>query len=199
MIDEAIESLIRPRATLGRGDVLERPSAVPARPGLYAWYFDEPIPGVPPTGRHANEHGTLLYVGISPGPPPANGKAPSRQNLYKRIRYHYAGNAAGSTLRLTLGCHLSDVLGLELRRVGSGARLTFTTPGEARLSDWMAQHARVAIFENETPWLIEPSVIATATPPLNIDHNGAHPYYPSNRALRAEHKTRARSLPIWTP
>lgn len=199
MIDDAIESLLRPRVTIGRGDVLARPSAVPARPGLYAWYFDEPIPGVPYAGCHANEHGTLLYVGISPGPPPANGKATSRQNLYKRIRYHYTGNAEGSTLRLTLGCHLSDVLGLELQRVGSGTRLTFTVPGEATLSEWIAQHARVAIFEHETPWLIEPSAIAAAVPPLNIDHNSAHPYYRSNRALRAEHKARARSRPIWTP
>ncbi|WP_394816236.1 GIY-YIG nuclease family protein [Streptomyces mooreae] len=42
----------------------------------------------------------------------------STQNLRKRVRYHYRGNAAGSTLRLTLGC----LLGLELRRVGSGKR-----------------------------------------------------------------------------
>ncbi|MFF9819052.1 GIY-YIG nuclease family protein [Streptomyces sp. NPDC014006] len=27
----------------------------------------------------------------------------STQNLRKRVRYHYRGNAAGSTLRLTLG------------------------------------------------------------------------------------------------
>ncbi|WP_386143941.1 GIY-YIG nuclease family protein [Streptomyces yanii] len=42
----------------------------------------------------------------------------STQNLRTRVRYHYRGNAAGSTLRLTLGC----LLGLELRRVGSGKR-----------------------------------------------------------------------------
>lgn len=199
MIDDAIESLMRPRVAFSRSDVLARPSAVPARPGLYAWYFDESLPGVPLAGCHVNEHGTLLYVGISPGPPPANGKAPSRQNLYKRIRYHYTGNAEGSTLRLTLGCHLSATLGIELQRVGSGHRLTFTAPGEATLSEWMAEHARVAILEHETPWLIEPSLIAAALPPLNIDHNSGHPYCPSNRALRAEHKARARSRPIWTP
>ncbi|MFF8174696.1 GIY-YIG nuclease family protein [Streptomyces chartreusis] len=45
----------------------------------------------------------------------------STQNLRKRVRHHYRGNAAGSTLRLTLGC----LLGLELRRVGGGKRMTF--------------------------------------------------------------------------
>ncbi|MER6923283.1 GIY-YIG nuclease family protein [Streptomyces spiralis] len=55
----------------------------------------------------------------------------------RRGRYHYRGNAAGSTLRLTLGC----LFGLELRRVGSGTRLTFGRVGEARLSQWMAANA----------------------------------------------------------
>jgi hypothetical protein len=145
------------------------------------------------------EHGALLYVGISPSPPPGNGKAPSRQNLNKRIRYHYRGNAAGSTLRLTLGCHLAAELGIALNRVGSGTRLTFTPTGEALLSEWMAKHARVATLEHPAPWELEPALIGAVSVPLNIDHNTAHPYYPTNRALRAEHKAAARSLPIWTP
>ncbi|WP_435241792.1 GIY-YIG nuclease family protein [Streptomyces cucumeris] len=52
----------------------------------------------------------------------------STQNLKKRVRHHYGGNAAGSTIRLTIGC----LLGLELRRVDSRSR--GTTPrstGEA--------------------------------------------------------------------
>ena len=48
----------------------------------------------------------------------------------------YRGNAYGSTLRLTLGCLLADQLGIELRRVGSGTRLTFGD-GEQALSEWM--------------------------------------------------------------
>lgn len=32
--------------------------------------------------------------------------------------------ACGSTLRLTLGCLLAEQLGIQLRRVGSGARVT---------------------------------------------------------------------------
>lgn len=179
--------------------VVARPSPVPPAAGLYAWYFDEPVPGVPRDGCHVTDYGTLLYVGITPGAPPRNGKASSTQNLYKRVRYHYTGNTEGSTLRLTLGCHLAQTLGIELRRVGSGTRLTFTPSGEATLSDWMAGHARVAVFEHSAPWEVEPALISTFNVPLNIDDNSANPYYALNRELRAQHKLAARSLPIWTP
>ncbi|MET9440781.1 GIY-YIG nuclease family protein [Streptomyces sp. NPDC006610] len=63
----------------------------------------------------------------------------STQNLRKRVRYHYRGNAAGSTLRLTLGC----LLGLELRRVGSGKRMTFGKAGEAILRGRSLSEPRV--------------------------------------------------------
>ena len=194
----AFTDLLQPAVVYSRAEVLARPSPVPNAGGLYAWYFDDPVPGVPSGGCHLTEHGTLLYVGISPGPPPRNGKAPSSQNLYKRVRYHYTGNAEGSTLRLTLGCHLADTLGIELRRVGSGTRLTFTPSGEAALSEWMARHARVAVLEHSAPWEVEPALISAVSVPLNIDHNSANPYYLINRALRARHKAAARSRPTWT-
>jgi hypothetical protein len=83
---------------------------------------------------------TLLYIGISPCAPAKNGKSPSKQNQFRRVRYHYRGNAAGSTLRLSLGCLLSVTLNIDLRRVGSGDRLTFAG-GEKQLSEWMAENA----------------------------------------------------------
>ncbi|MFE1664090.1 GIY-YIG nuclease family protein [Microbacterium sp. P02] len=196
---DALEALLDPSDTYTRAEVLARSSAIPAEPGLYAWYFDEPVPGVPLDACHTTVHGTLLYVGISPGPPPRNGRSPSRQNLYKRIRYHYTGNAAGSTLRLTLGCHLGSTLGIDLRRVGSGDRLTFSPAGEVALSEWMARHARVAFLEHAAPWEVEPELIAAVNVPLNIDHNSSKPYYRTNRALRARYKADARSRPVWTP
>ena len=61
-----------------------------------------------------------------------NGRSPSRQTLQDRVRYHYGGNAEGSTLRKTLGILLADELGIELRRVGSGKRMTFVD-GELKL------------------------------------------------------------------
>jgi hypothetical protein len=91
---------------------------------------------------------------ISPSARPANGKRPSRQTLLSRIRYHYCGNAEGSTLRLTLGCLLAEQLGIELRRVGSGNRMTFGQ-GEAKLSEWMAENAFVVFHVCDTPWELE--------------------------------------------
>jgi hypothetical protein len=80
---------------------------------------------------------------IAPSAPPRSGKQASKQSLWHRVRYHYRGNAEGSTLRLTLGCLLADPLGIKLRRVGSGKRLTFGL-GEMKLSsEW--QHQFVAV------------------------------------------------------
>lgn len=118
-----------------RDEVLARPSPVPASPGVYGWWFRE-LPAAIDTDNCIKKDGlTLLYAGISPSRPPTNGKPPSTQNIHMRIRTHYSGNAEGSTLRKTLGCLLSDQLGIQLRRVGSGNRRTFVA-GEKALSDW---------------------------------------------------------------
>src|SRR5687768_9661817 len=91
-----------------RDEVLKEERPVPKSSGVYAWWFRQ-VPLPVPTSNCIIQHGlTLLYVGISPSAPPMHGKGPSRQYLWHRIRYHYRGNAEGSTLRLTLGCLLSD-------------------------------------------------------------------------------------------
>jgi hypothetical protein len=74
---------------------------------------------------------------------PGNGRAASKQNIAGRIRYHYAGNAERPALRRTLGCLLAGELGIELRRAGSGSRMTFGT-GEPALSAWMGENAFVS-------------------------------------------------------
>ncbi|KOV79969.1 hypothetical protein ADL03_35070 [Nocardia sp. NRRL S-836] len=188
-------ALLSPKRVVTRNEAVGRDSVVPAAAGVYAWYFDELPPGVPAEGCRTGEFGTLLYVGIAPREAPAGGR-PSREHLRRRIRYHFRGNAEGSTLRLTLGCHLADVLGIELRRVGSGTRLTFTKRGEDLLSEWMAAHARVAYVLDDTPELVEQRIIQTETLPLNIAHNKHNPYYLPLKALRAEHRLRARGLPV---
>jgi hypothetical protein len=103
-----LEFLQRPERLWSRAEVLTRPTPVPPVSGVYGWHFAN----APDSALGSNR---LLYVGIAP-----RHMRPrvSRQSLRTRIRYHFRGNAAGSTLRLTLGC----LLGLELRRVGSGAR-----------------------------------------------------------------------------
>jgi hypothetical protein len=78
---------------------------------------------------------------------------------------------------LTLGCLLADALGVELRRVGSGKRMTFSA-GEARLSQWMHQNARVAWHGCEQPWKLEERLIAAVDLPLNFDQNRRHGFQP---------------------
>ena len=90
------------------------------------------------------------------------------------------GNAEGSTLRLSLGCLLADDLGIKLRRVGSGKRLTFSA-GEERLSRWMGENARVAWHVCDEPWKLEARLISSVNLPLNLDLNTANtfcPYFP---------------------
>lgn len=187
--------LLSPKCLFNRDDVLSRPSPIPKAPGVYAWYFREIPPGVPVAGCVTCADKTLLYVGISPSAPPTNCKRPSTQSLWHRIQYHYRGNAEGSTLRLTLGCLLTAHLGIELRWVGSGNRMTFG-PGEAALSEWMGRNAFVAFHVCERPWELEARLMRTASLPLNLDQNRNHSFRATLTELRRAAKQRARGLDI---
>ena len=181
-----------------RAEVLSSPSPVPKAPGVYAWYFRQLRALVPHAGCVAQNDLTLLYVGISSSESPKNGGGPSRRSLWHRIRYHYSGNAEGSTLRLTLGCLLADQLfGIELRRVGSGMRMTFG-PGEAVLSDWMAENAFVAWQVCKRPWEVERRLIGETFLPLNLDQNRANAFYSVLTGIRSVWKTHAANNPYAT-
>ena len=177
-----------------RKEILTRPFPVPRTPGVYAWYFRN-LPIVPTSGCVAAGDFHLLYVGISPSAPPTNGKAPSKQSLLHRVRYHMRGNAEGSTLRLSLGCLLAAELNIELRRVGSGKRFTFSS-GEARLSKWMDENARVAWLACDEPWKLEKELIASMNLPLNLDQNSTNEFFGVLSDLRRTAKARARELPV---
>lgn len=190
---EATE-LLEPAKLWTRSEVLSRPCPVPNAAGVYAWYFRTCPDGVPTEGCVRRGDLTLLYVGISPKAPPATG-TPSRQTLRTRLRYHFRGNAEGSTLRLTLGCLLSLSLGIELRRVGSGRRMTFAT-GEQILNDWLDQNARVAWLMCGEPWRTEDLLIRTVSLPLNLDQNRHHAFHRVLTEKRRTAKGLARKLPI---
>jgi hypothetical protein len=140
---------------------------------------------------------TLLYAyaGISPNQPPRNGRPASKQSLRQRIRYHYTGNAEGSTLRKTLGCLLAAELGIQLRRVGSGNRLTFAD-GEQELSRWMAENAFVSWVVHSSPWELEDQLIATLDLPLNLQGNSRNQFHPVLTRVRAKCVEEAKALPI---
>ena len=189
------EQLLHPERLWMRCEVLGRPSAVPDAPGVYAWYFDE-VPGIVPVDEcHTLGEWAMLYAGISPKEPSRSGGKPSSQTLRTRLRYHFRGNAYGSTLRLTLGSLLASELGIQLRRVGSGTRLTFAD-GESVLSGWMDQHARVCWVSDPAPWIIETSLIQTRTLPLNLSQNAHSAFRAELSGLRRDQRYLARSLPV---
>jgi hypothetical protein len=185
-----MESLINPTNFYSRSKVVSKPSPVPAENGLYAWFFKE-IPGITPTDQCVVKDGlTLLYVGISPG------RKSSQENLQKRIKYHYTGNAFGSTLRLTLGVLLADQSKYSLMRVGSGNRMTFTHPGECWLDNWMEKNAFVCWATHPEPWKMEAEIIERVSLPLNIQDNKHHPFSKTLSNLRKEAKRIARENPV---
>ena len=195
VVSGEIGAFARPARVLSRDEVLSRPSPVPSQDGVYGWWFRRvpPLVAAPRCCRHDGL--TLLYAGISPDRPPGNGRPASRQRLVDRIRYHYTGNAEGSTLRRTLGCLLAAELGIELRRVGSGGRMTFAG-GEQVLSSWMAGNAYVSWVVRQQPWELEDDLITALDLPLNlmgIKHNQFHPVLTQ---VRATCVARARELPV---
>ncbi len=181
-----------PERTYSRTEVMSKPTPVPAVNGVYFWWFKEIPPGVPAEGCITCDGYTLLYVGISPD---QRGKPNSRSNLRKRIKTHYSGNAAGSTLRRTLGVLLSGLSCFPLRRVGSGSRMTFTHPGEQWLDAWMEKNAKVHWIPVEAPWELEDMLIASIPLPLNIQGN-AHDFKITLSGMRSQAAAEARLLEI---
>jgi hypothetical protein len=178
-----------------RDEVLSSRCPVPSQPGVYGWWFRS-LPSPLKVQRCLLRDGSwLLYTGISPKRPPTNGRSASKQTLRDRIKYHYTGNAEGSTLRKSLGLLLSDQLNIELRRVGSGNRMTFAE-GERALSAWMSDNARVSWIIDPTPWLLEPCLIANVDVPLNLGGNKHNGFYTELVTARAQAVARARTLPI---
>ena len=190
-----IDGLLKPERLWTRDQVVgSRPSPVPKTAGVYAWHFGQ-VPGAIDISRcHIYDGMPMLYVGIAPKKPYADGRR-SKTTLHQRVRYHYTGNAEGSTLRLTLGCLLSDELGIKLRRVGSGKRRTFST-GEQLLSRWMAANAFVCWTEDREPWVPEEALILRYDLPLNLDQNKDNTFHPELSGIRRAAKEQAARLPI---
>jgi len=103
------------------------------------------------------------------------------------------GNARGSTLRFTLGCLLSEELGISLHPKDSSGY--WLAEGEARLSDWLEQNAAVAWTVHPRPWEVEPDLIRRLSLPLNLQHN-AHPFVAPLRRMRADARERAKVMPM---
>jgi hypothetical protein len=195
MTSDEVAKFVSPVRMYSCEEVLAQSSPVPAQDGVYGWWFRKLPPLVVADACRLHQGLRLLYAGISPNRPPQNGRTPSKQNLRGRIRYHYTGNAEGSTFRKTLGCLLAEELGIQLRRVGSGNRMTFVE-GEQALSAWMAENAYVSWVVRDRPWELEDELIATLDLPLNLQGNPLNQFHPVLAGVRAECVAQAKALPV---
>lgn len=186
---------LQPARLATRAEILSPECPVPKSPGVYGWWFRE-LPTEIDVGSCAKWNGlVLLYTGISPTQRASNGPRPSSENLRSRIRTHYTRDAEGSTLRKTLGCLLSARLGIELRRIGTGKRMTFAQ-GESVLSAWMGENALVSWVVHEQPWELEQLLIGSLDVPLNLQGNARNAFHPILTRVRSEAVARARALPV---
>jgi hypothetical protein len=142
-------------------------------------------------GHNGRDGLALLYVGISPQKP-TPGKKPSKETIQSRFRDHMGKtNAAGSTVRMTLGCLLSDTLGIRLQRPGN--RFTLGA-GEAVLSEWIGRNALIAWTLNPKPWHLDDRLIARLDLPLNLKGNTRHPFHSILSQVRSHAKAAARAV-----
>ncbi len=188
-MSDKYKKLLQPAKLYSRHEILSAPSPTPQLPGIYGWYFKNFPSTIPSANCITCGEATLLYIGIAPCRPS------SRQKLYGRLRLHLKRNADVSTLRLSLGCLLAETLGIQLRRVGNGNRMTFAA-GERKLSDWLEQNAFVVWVVKSEPWEVEKELIQKVSLPLNLEHNKTHPFHDTLSALRDREKSRAEQLPI---
>lgn len=194
MRKEHLELLV-PSRLCAPSEIAQHSSVVPKMPGVYAWYFRQIPPLVPAEGCHTLRQLTLLYVGIAPRKPPKRKTKQGARTLRDRLKLHVVGNADVSTLRLSLGCLLSEHLGLQLRRVGNENVMTFAS-GERELSQWIAHNSSVAWTVTTAPWAIEEELLLSLSVPLNIQGNSRHPFYRTLKRMRESARQKARELPI---
>lgn len=184
-IPHDINYFVEPKKIYSLNDLQQSPP--PSSPGIYGWYFNKPPPYVPTKGCTLIKTGWwpfrtkwwLLYVG----------KADKLED--RIINYHIKGEhyAQGtmSSLRLSLGCLLSDKFGLELYYPPESFGKK-----DKKLQKWLEKHARVAWIPTENLAAMEPEAIEKYILPLNHKHN-QHPLKIPLSKLRVEFKHIARS------
>ena len=157
-------------------------SEIPDGPGLYAWWKPANVLPYVVGPQHSTlaDH-ELLYVGIAGG---------LRQRV---VRRHISGGTGGSTLRRALAALLLDAESLTTR--WTSTRVVLLRDDERRLTTWMRTHLRVTWCPHPLPRTVERAVIAALQPPLNQEHNTAHPAYSTVRAARARLRASAGAKP----
>jgi hypothetical protein len=146
----AIEALTGPVQNL-----VDSAAALPATSGLYAWWADPAVLSALPGPPHTADASTrLLYIGKA-------------LNLRRRVNQNHLLHSGSSTLRRTLAGLLLATEGYQTRWT---TRVVLIDADEARLTAWMFAHLRLTWCQHATPAEVEPEIIATLGPPLNLDH-----------------------------
>lgn len=158
----AAERILNPLTLHSTADVHN----APASPGVYGWWMRKGALNVPDAPYQEQDGHQLLYVGISPRKPSAAGRV-SKSTLRERLVTHATKDASRSTLRRTLGVLLTDELGLNLG-VHNG-REHYGPQGEALISRWLIENARIAWAVDPRPWVAEDELLEDATLALNLD------------------------------
>lgn len=184
--DKCVESLLHP-VQLWTPELSADMSRIPLKPGVYAWYFRNLEELVPATDCHSIGDWKLAYVGIAPR------NHQSSRSLRTRTTNHLCGRADRSTLRLSLGAILCHKL--DLHPVPKKPRKVHFGIGETELSNWMDANSALTWHVTEQPWLIEHWLIQRLSPPLNLLHNKAHPFYNVLSAARKKLRARAHAKP----
>jgi hypothetical protein len=164
-INEIARPLLQPAEFHSASEIAVNPKIVPHEPGIYGWWFDEAVADVPRDESLSMDGRHLLYVGIAPNG--ARGTT-GKRTLRDRLKNHCRGPIAHSTLRRTVVTLMGAQLELSVYRQPNG-KFALPPDHEQRLTQWMAEHLRVAWMVYAHPWELEDALIRTGPRlPLNI-------------------------------
>lgn len=144
------------------------PAIVPEASGVYAWWFDKHLPGVPREGALWHDGWCLLYVGIAPS---GARRTSGKRTLRDRLKNHCRGPMVSSTLRRTVVALTMSKIDYSIVRTPTN-KLRMPPEDEQRLCLWLGEHARVSWMLNEEPWTVETQLVqAGPRLPLNISQS----------------------------
>lgn len=183
--DADFRPLLAPSRLIPAAEVMRDRNIIPDAGGIYGWWFDTALPGVPMENTLRVGSHRLLYVGIAPRRPSAAGSA-SKSTLRRRITHNHLGNRiASSTLRRSLAWILRQTESLSINRIESG-KATMSRDDEAKLTEWIADHAAISFMPHDTAWEIEDAMIKRGSPILPINIKGAgHDFVSRLKEMRA--------------
>lgn len=183
MLSAVLRSLAGPALTLGAAAVV-----VPGTPGLYAVHGDASV-------------WRRLSLSDPPDDRPLYAGKAERSLADRDVRTHFStGKTGSSTLRRSVAALLADDLRLEgqprnLANPEGFANFGLEEGGDARLTEWMLEHLRLAVWPSPCGVSldeIETEVLLQLVPPLNLD-KVTTPWRPIVRAGRKRLADQARS------